>query len=240
MHSTLRKTMVVVVGLLMISVLTGCTNWKKKYTGLSVEHENLKGRYQMSLAEKNALAAKVAEDQQMIDDLQRQMAEGKKAGAATGFGDEFPVEFDAAAGTVTVTLPDAILFDSGKADLKKSSGLDHVLSVIKEKYSGKMVDVIGNTDADPIKKSKWADNWQLSTERALSVTRYFAGHGIADNELRAIGRGASNPIASNTTTAGKAKNRRVEIVVHIKSQENAAKLKAAQVVDEGKQQEQPK
>ena len=234
MHSMLRKTMVVLVSLLVVSVLTGCTNWKKKYTGLSVEHENLKGRYQMTAAERNALAAKVAEDQQMIDDLQRQIAEGKKPGEASGFGDQFPVEFDAAAGTITVTLPDAILFDSGKADLKKSTGLDHVLSVIKEKYSGKMVDVIGNTDADPIKKSKWADNWQLSTERALSVTRYFAGHGIPDNELRAIGRGSSAPIASNTTAAGKAKNRRVEIVVHIKSQEDAAKLRAVQ------EEEQPK
>jgi chemotaxis protein MotB len=234
MHSMLRKTMVVLVGLAMVSILTGCTNWKKKYTALSVENENLKGRYQMSLAEKNALAAKVAADQQMIDDLQKQIAEGKKPGDAAGFGNEFPVDFDAAAGTITVTLPDAILFNSGKADLLKSKGLDHVLAVIKEKYAGKMVDVIGHTDADPIKKSKWADNWELSAQRALSVTRYFAGHGIPDNELRAVGRGASDPIASNTTGAGKAKNRRVEIVVHIKSQEDAAKLKAVQ------QEEQPK
>ena len=65
-------------------------------------------------------------------------------------------------------------------------------------------------------------------------------HGIPDNELRAIGRGSSAPIASNTTSAGKAKNRRVEIVVHIKSQEDAAKLKAAQVVEDSKQAEQPK
>jgi chemotaxis protein MotB len=210
--------MVVIVGLLMISVLTGCTNWKKKYTGLSVEHENLKGRYQMTAAERAALAAKVAEDQQMIDDLQRQIAEGKKTGAATGFGDEFPVAFDAAAGTITVTLPDTILFDSGKADLKKSTGLDNVLAVIKEKYAGKMVDVIGHTDTDPIKKSKWTDNWELSAQRALAVTRYFAGHGIANSDLRAVGRGESDPIASNKTSAGKAKNRRVEIVVHMRTQ----------------------
>ncbi|MDO8303666.1 MAG: OmpA family protein [Sedimentisphaerales bacterium] len=234
MHSVLRKTMVVVVGLLVISVLTGCTNWKKKYTGLNVEHENLKGRYQMSLAEKNALAQKVAEDQRMIDDLQKQIAEGQKPGAATGFGDEFPVAFDAAAGTITVTLPDAILFDSGKADLKKSTGLDGVLAVIKEKYTGKMIDVIGHTDNDPIKKSKWKDNWELSAQRSLSVTRYFAGHGIPDSDLRAIGRGESDPVASNKTSAGKGKNRRVEIVVHIRSQEAAAKLKAVQ------QEEQPK
>ena len=234
MNSVLRKTMVILVGLLVISVLTGCTNWKKKYTGLSVENENLKGRYQMSLAEKNALAQKIAEDQRMIDDLQKQITEGQKAGTATGFGDEFPVAFDAAAGTITVTLPDAILFDSGKADLKKSTGLDNVLAVIKEKYAGKMVDVIGHTDNDPIKKSKWKDNWELSAQRSLSVTRYFASHGIQDNELRAVGRGESDSIASNKTSAGKAKNRRVEIVVHIRSQNAAAKLKAVQ------QEEQPK
>jgi chemotaxis protein MotB len=229
--------MVVLVGLLVISVLAGCTNWKKKYTGLSVENENLKGRYQMTMAEKAALAAKVAEDQRMIDDLQRQIAEGQKAGTATGFGDEFPVAFDAAAGTITVTLPDTILFDSGKTDLKKSKGLDNVLAVIKEKYAGKLVDVIGHTDADPIKKSKWADNWELSAQRSLAVTRYFASHGIADDNLRAVGRGASDPIASNKSSAGKAKNRRVEIVVHMRTQQPKG---AAPEAAEPQTTEQPK
>jgi chemotaxis protein MotB len=220
--------MVVLVGLSIISFLAGCQNWKKKYAGLSVEHENLKGLYQMTAAEKAALAQKVAEDQQKIDELQRQIAEGQKTpGAATGFGEEFPVAFNAAAGTITVTVPDEILFDSGKADLKKSKGLDHVLAVIKEKYSGKMVDVIGHTDNEPIKKSKWKDNWELSAQRALSVTRYFAGHGIPDNELRAVGRGESSPIASNANASGRAKNRRVEIVVHMRTDEGAAIEKAA-------------
>lgn len=237
MNSVLRKTMVVLVSLLVISVLTGCTNWKKKYTGLSVENENLKGRYQMSLAEKNALAAKVAEDQRMIDDLQKQIAEGKKPGDASGFGNEFPVAFDAAAGTITVTLPDTILFDSGKADLKKSKGLDNVLAVIKQKYAGKMIDVVGHTDADPIKKSKWADNWELSAQRSLAVTRYFAGHGIANSDLRAVGRGESDPIASNKTSAGKAKNRRVEIVVHMRTQQPQG---AASDAAESPAAEQPK
>jgi chemotaxis protein MotB len=238
MQSVLRKTMLVLVGLSMISFIAGCTNWKKKYAGLNVEHENLKGMYQMTAAEKAALAQKVEEDQRLIDDLQRQIAEGKKSpGGATGFGEEFPVEFNAAAGTITVTISDAILFDSGKADLKKSKGLDHVLAVIKEKYPGRLVDVIGHTDNEPIKKSHWKDNWELSTERALSVTRYFVSHGIPEQEVRAIGRGDSVPIASNKTAAGRAKNRRVEIVVHIRSQE-AMPSQAAQ--PQPAAQEQPK
>jgi chemotaxis protein MotB len=228
--------MLVLVGLSLISFVAGCTNWKKKYSGLNVEHQNLKGLYATTAAQKAQLAAQVEEDQRTIDDLQRQIAEGKKTpGNATGFGDEFPVDFDAAAGTITVTLPDAILFDSGKADLKKSRGLDHVLAVIKDKYPGKMIDVIGHTDSDPIKKSKWADNWELSTQRALSVTRYFVSHGIADDDIRAIGRGSSDAIASNSNAAGKAKNRRVEIVVHVKSQQAARATAQAAA-----QEEQPK
>src|SRR5512146_1448621 len=106
MKNVLRKTMLVLVGLSIISLASGCQNWKKKYAGLNAEHQNLKGLYQMTAAEKAQLAQKVAEDQAMIDDLQKQIAEGKKTGDATGFGNEFPVEFNAAAGTITVTMPD--------------------------------------------------------------------------------------------------------------------------------------
>ena len=74
-----------------------------------------------------------------------------------------------AAGTITVTLANTILFDSGKATLKSATSkeLDHILGVLKDKYSGKTVDVVGHTDTEPIKKSSWKDNWELSAQRAL-------------------------------------------------------------------------
>ncbi|MDD5135306.1 MAG: OmpA family protein, partial [Phycisphaerae bacterium] len=125
---------------------------------------------------------------------------------------------DSAAGTITVTLPNTILFDPGRETLKSSakSDLDHIVSVINEKYNGRLIDVIGNTDADPIKKSKWKDNWQLSTERSLTVLRHLNAKGIPDSQLRAVGCGSGKPIGPNNTASGKARNRRVEIVVHMK------------------------
>jgi chemotaxis protein MotB len=119
-----------------------------------------------------------------------------------------------------VTLENKILFDSGKATLKSATSkeLDQILSVIKQKYASKDVDVVGHTDTDPIVKTKdqWKDNLELSSQRALSVTRYLIDHGIPDKQVRACACGAARPIASNASADGKAKNRRVEVVVNLR------------------------
>ena len=78
------------------------------------------------------------------------------------------------------------------------------------------MDVVGHTDTDPIKKSKWKDNWELSAQRALSVLRYLVKRGITKEKIQAVGCGESQSIASNSTASGKARNRRVEIVVHMR------------------------
>jgi chemotaxis protein MotB len=213
------KVIVPIVGIVVVSLLSGCTDYKKKYDYLNVEHQNLKGRYENQQTEKQAMADRISQDQQTIDELSRQIDQLKKTPAvAGGFGDGYDVKFDAAAGTLTVTLANTILFDSGKATLKSATSkeLDHILGVIKEKYSGKQVDVVGHTDTEPIKKSSWKDNWELSAQRALSVTRYLIDHGIPDKQVEASGCGSARPVASNSTAEGKAKNRRVEIVVHLR------------------------
>jgi chemotaxis protein MotB len=200
-------------------LLPGCTNWKKKYAGLNVENENTRGLLERERDEKGQLATQVTQNQQTIDELQKQIEVLKKSPAeATGFGPGYDVKFNPAAGTITVTLPDTLLFDSGKAELKKASiaELDHIQSVLRDKYAGRPIAVVGHTDTDPIKKSKWKDNWELSAQRALTVTRYLIQRGIPDANIRAVGCGESQPIAPNTTAAGKSKNRRVEIVVHMK------------------------
>ena len=117
-----------------------------------------------------------------------------------------------------MTLPNAILFSPGKATLKKATSveLNHILSVLQQKYAGRQIDIVGHTDSDPIRKSKWKDNWELSAQRALAVLRYMINRGISPERVRAVGRGESQAIASNATSSGKARNRRVEIVVHIR------------------------
>jgi len=213
------KSCVVLVSLAAMMLLSGCTNWKKKYNGLNVQYQNLKGRLEYERREKGQLAEQVSEGQKTIAELQKQIEERNQTpGVASGFGDQYQVDFNAAEGTITVTLPNSILFSSGKADLKNSTStdLDHIYSVLRQQYEGRQIDVVGHTDSDPIKKSKWADNWELSSQRALTVVRYLIKKGIPSSQIRAVGRGESMPVASNSSVSGKAKNRRVEIVVYMK------------------------
>jgi chemotaxis protein MotB len=219
MQATMKKLSLLMVFMIFISQLCGCTNWEKKYNALNVEHQNTLGLLERCQGEKGSLATEITKGQQTIEQLQQQIAQRKTTvGEVTGFGPGYEVSLDATAGTITVTLPNAILFDSGKADLKKASSaeLNHIVSVLNNQYSGRQIDVVGHTDSDPIRKSKWKDNWELSAERSLTVVRYLIQKGVTNNNIRAVGCGESRPIASNATSTGKARNRRVEIVVHMR------------------------
>ena len=221
MQTTERRLTLVLVPIAIVLMLlsSGCGNWKKKYEALNVEYQNLKGLLERERAEKQQLAGEVASGQQTIEELQMQIEQRNQSPAeASGFGEGYDVAFDAAAGTVTVTLPNAILFSPGKAALKKATHteLDHIADVLKSKYGGIRVSVVGHTDSDPIKKSKWADNWELSAQRSLSVLRYLIKRGIPEDLIEAAGRGAGQPVADNSSSSGKAQNRRVEVVVRMK------------------------
>ena len=213
------KKILLLISFLLLTQLCGCTNWEKKYEALDVEHQNLQGLLERERSEKGQLAEQVSQSHKTIEELQREIAERQRTPAeVTGFGKGYDVSFDATAGTITVTLPNAILFDAGNATLKRATSveLDHILSVLQSQYAGRQIDVVGHTDSDPIKKSKWKDNWELSAQRALSVLRYLVKRGISEKDIQAVGCGESQPIASNSTNSGKAKNRRVEIVVHLR------------------------
>lgn len=202
--------------LVSVTLFSGCTNWKKKYQSQLAVSKNLEGLLLRERTEKSQLAE---QSQQMIDELQRQIAElGQTPANATGFGPGYDVSFDPSAGTITVTLPNTILFSSGQATLKKATSkeLDHIQSVLRQKYSNSRIDVVGHTDTDPIKKSKWKDNLELSAQRALTVVRYLIGRGIDKKRIREVGCGDARPVASNATASGKSKNRRVEIVVYVR------------------------
>jgi chemotaxis protein MotB len=213
----MSKRSVVWVGVLSLCLLAGCTNYRQRYERLAVENEDQKTKLSKADADKARMADQIAHDQTTIEELTRQLENIQKNPSEAGFGN-LPVSVDPLAGTITVTLQDAILFAPGKASLKSSTirQLDDVVAAIRQRYSGKVVDVIGHTDADPIRRSKWQDNLALSCERAMAVARYLDKHGLPEKQVRAIGRGAADPKDSNSTAAGKAKNRRVEIVVHVK------------------------
>ena len=115
---------------------------------------------------------------------------------------------DVSRGTV-ITLSGAVLFASGKADLLPGAQdkLNHVADFLKS--SPRPVVIEGYTDSRGSSKK----NQALSEKRARAVADYLASQGVPADRLQAVGKGESSPIASNSTSSGRAENRRVEIVL---------------------------
>ncbi len=118
-------------------------------------------------------------------------------------------------GKLTVNLVDSILFDSGKAEVKKG-GLEilgKVVSILKD-VNDKSIRIEGHTDNVQIRGDlarRYPTNWELSAARAINVTRYLQEQGIDPDQLSAVAYGEWKPVATNDTAEGKAKNRRIEI-----------------------------
>lgn len=107
-----------------------------------------------------------------------------------------------------LNMPSDITFRSGSANLQPefSQTLGSVALVLK-KYNRTSISIVGNTDSD----GSAASNQSLSISRARSVAGVLNSRGVAGNRLLTLGQGESRPVASNATSAGKAKNRRVEL-----------------------------
>ena len=120
---------------------------------------------------------------------------------------------------IILNMPSDITFGVNQSDITPGfyETLNSVALVLKE-YNKTTVSVYGHADST----GSDSYNMQLSQRRAASVANYLASQGVAAGRLNAIGFGESNPIADNSTEAGRAANRRVEIVIDpIESQFNS-------------------
>ena len=120
-------------------------------------------------------------------------------------------------GKLTVNMVDAILFDSGKAEVKREGlvVLGKVVEILKN-VNDKAIRIEGHTDNVAINRSlaqRYPTNWELSAARAINVARYLEQQAIAPNNLSAAAFGEFKPVADNATAEGRAKNRRIEIVL---------------------------
>lgn len=115
-------------------------------------------------------------------------------------------------GGAMIAIEGTVLFDSGKAALKKGARgtLDGVAQNIIDRYSNHDIYIFGHTDNEPIRVSGWKDNYELSCQRALSVLRHLKNKGVAQ-DIAACGWGEDRPTADNRSAASKQANRRVEI-----------------------------
>lgn len=118
-------------------------------------------------------------------------------------------------GVVYISLDDRMLYRSGSYEISDQAGqvLGKISKIILD-YKDYDVLVEGNTDTDPISRANIRNNWDLSTLRASSVVQALQNnYGIDPKRLTAAGRGEYNPIASNSTSEGKARNRRTQIII---------------------------
>jgi len=120
-------------------------------------------------------------------------------------------------GKLTVDVVDKILFDSGQTEIRPE-GLDVLKRVVEIliTVTDKVIRVEGHTDSIPIAGAlakRYPTNWELSAARALNVTRYLEKEGIDPTLLSAVAFGEHQPIAENDTPEGRAKNRRIAIIL---------------------------
>lgn len=125
---------------------------------------------------------------------------------------------------LVITFVAEVLFDSGKAKLREEAyqTLDKVGNVVNTTVRDLNVGIEGHTDNEPIKRSGWKSNWELSSARATSVLHYLIDqNGVSPERLSATGYGEFRPVVSNDSRENMQKNRRVEIVILPKTEKKA-------------------
>ena len=131
--------------------------------------------------------------------------------AALGLSDRAQVRVDD--GTVGIDIDAELLFREGDAALSAGAKelLADVVHVLRDQACA--IRVEGHTDDKPIANGRFASNWELSATRAAVVVRQLAAAGIAEARMTAVGMAANQPLVSNASADGRARNRRVHLVL---------------------------
>jgi chemotaxis protein MotB len=173
----------------------------------SLEGENRK------LKEDIAVLQRVKEEKvQEVSKTYEQLLQNMKSEISKG-----QVTISELKGKLTVNMEAAILFDSGKAEVK-DDGLDILKKMVDtlKSVKDKAIRIEGHTDNVQIRGqllARYPTNWELSAARAINVTRYLQQQGIDPAILSAAAFGEYKPVASNENEEAKAKNRRIEITL---------------------------
>ncbi|MBI1920328.1 MAG: OmpA family protein [Geobacter sp.] len=181
------------------------TELRQKVSDLQNENDKLKeqiANLQKAKEEEVKKTSKTYED--LLDKMKGEIAQGQ-------------VTISELKGKLTVNMVDAILFDSGKAEVKEEGlvVLQKVIDILKS-VPDKQIRIEGHTDDVQIVGAlakKYPTNWELSAARAINVARFLQQQGLDPQLLSAAAYGKYRPVADNTTEQGKARNRRIEIIL---------------------------
>ncbi len=173
-------------------------------------------------SEKGQLAQVLADAKARLEELRKQKA-AAEARAATfrklvaklkSMIDAGKLKVVIRDGRMLIALPNDVLFDSGKTNIKPDgqAALAQVAKVLASIPDRKYI-VAGDTDDVPIHTARFASNWELSTARAVEVTKFLIANGMQPQVLAAAGYGEFDPVAPNDSPEHRAQNRRIEIVL---------------------------
>ena len=133
---------------------------------------------------------------------------------------------------VTVEINDSVLFAVGQANLQTESA-DALRAVAQILARTRFpVTIEGHTDNTPIATAQFPSNWELSAVRATTVLRLFNAMGVNASQLTAIGYGDTRPVETNATAEGRARNRRVSILIDSARPEEPTELNESENTNE--------
>jgi chemotaxis protein MotB len=228
----MRRAMMALAMVAIVVALMGCSGakqLKKQNLDLTAQIDSLNG-VNTKLAQdiqsyEATLKQKDAELQARADELKQKEAQASEQNqqfaqmqaAMKAEVDAKQVTIQELEGQLTVSMVEAILFDSGKAVVKKAGAeaLKKVAEVLKT-TTGQNIIVAGYTDNVPISSklaSVYPSNWELSAARAIAVVKILEADGVDPKLLGAVGYGEYRPVADNSTPEGRAQNRRMEIIL---------------------------
>jgi chemotaxis protein MotB len=218
---------------LIVLALAGCLVKKTTYDKAVADREAKIAALQQQLAQANkdkdakdaALTAANGQQQataQDLADLQAARdADQKRLAALQDLQDHFKELVDAGTleiafrhGQMTLKLPSGVLFPSAGADLSDAGKktLAKITKLLLD-FQDRRFLVAGHTDNVPISTPQFANNWYLSSARAIAVAQFMIDNGFPAKQLGAAGYADQDPVASNKTKKGRQKNRRIEIIL---------------------------
>ncbi|HMM05470.1 MAG TPA: OmpA family protein [Clostridiales bacterium] len=150
-------------------------------------------------------------EQEELEDLQKIKEEIDKELEEQGLGTSVTTTLEKRG--LVISFNNAVLFESGSAAVKNQN-IGALLTVAKTITTlDSFIRVEGHTDNVPIHSGVYPSNWELSSARAATVVRLFVSQNIPSDKIVAVGYGENRPVADNSTASGRAKNRRIDIIV---------------------------
>lgn len=171
--------------------------------------------YMVVLTDGPPVNVQVVSDESVSGALALDQALSQRVEESTYLPDLEGVEVSRVAEGISLRVQDQLLFPSATAELTNdgSSLVSSLLDTI-QRYDGE-VWVEGHSDSQTISTEEFSSNWALSSARAIAIVEALEAAGVDAERLRAVGLAATRPLEDNSTAEGRARNRRVEVVIHV-------------------------